>query len=134
MPQATSKAQQRYFGIAYEVKKFILSKGRKGLDPQSISEEFRGMIMDLAKMSKKKLSEYAHTKHKGLPERKHSQSVDENETSATLDSTSGMGSTQFPTSTSVGSGDAPASAYRLKRYKEWRKRKKIRVRRQSTSG
>jgi hypothetical protein len=105
---------------AYEVKKFQESGGKEGLDPKELSPRYRDKIVELAKGIKKSdLKHFAETKRSGLPDH-----VDENNPVATVSNVNGMGATVFPTATSNGSGDLPASGNRLKRFSEWKKRKR----------
>ena len=73
---ALSKTQQRLMGQAYGVRKFMDTKGKEGIDPDTIDSKYREEIVDIAKgMKKKALKDFASTKHKGLPEE-----VEESET------------------------------------------------------
>ncbi len=66
---AVSRTQQRLMGQAHGVRKWMDTKGKEGLDPKDIKSAYRETIVEIAKnMKKKALSDYAHTKHKNLPE------------------------------------------------------------------
>lgn len=114
---AVSISQQRLMAQAYEVRKFLDSKGKEGMNPKSINSEYREEIVNLAKsMKKKDLEDFAKTKHKNLPNRIIKDSVDENSTVATVSSVNGMGNSTFPGNPSTqndfinqksGSGDIP---------------------------
>jgi hypothetical protein len=72
---AVSRTQQRLMGQAYGVRKFMDTKGKEGIDPDTIDSKYRETIVDLANnMKKKALKDYASTKHKKLPEE-----IEENE-------------------------------------------------------
>ena len=67
--KAASKTQQRLFGQAYGVKVFRITDGKKGVDPKDINPRYKKEIIKLSNsMSLAKLKEFAHTKHKDLPE------------------------------------------------------------------
>jgi hypothetical protein len=61
--KATSKKQQKAMGIALSAK--------RGDIPKS---ELKGASKEMVKMSEKNLKDFASTKHKGLPEKKKSES------------------------------------------------------------
>lgn len=66
---SVSKTQQRLFGQAYGVRKFMDTKGKEGLDPKKIDSTYRETIVELANnLKKKSLKDYASTKHKNLPD------------------------------------------------------------------
>ena len=51
---ALSKTQQRLMGQAYGVRKFMDTKGKEGIDPDTIDSKYREEIVDIAKGMKKK--------------------------------------------------------------------------------
>lgn len=62
---AVSQSQQALMGQAYAVKK-------GALEPAEIDGKYRKKIVGIAKgMTKSDLKDFAETKHKGLPKRKH---------------------------------------------------------------
>jgi hypothetical protein len=66
---AVTKSQQRLMGQAYQVRKWMDSDGKDGIDPNTIESEYRKDIVRIAKdMSKKSLKDFASTEHKGLKE------------------------------------------------------------------
>ena len=108
-------SQYRLMAQAYEVKLFLESEGKEGMDPIELSPRYRDLIVEMSKAIKQSDLRYFAKKAK---------SIDENNPTATLANVSGMGATVFPTATSNGSGDLPASGNRLKRFSEWKKRKR----------
>jgi len=67
--KSVSRTQQRLMGQAYGVRKWMDTNGKEGLAPKDIKSAYRETIVEIAKnMKKKALSDYAHTKHKKLPE------------------------------------------------------------------
>jgi hypothetical protein len=67
--KSASKTQQRLFGQAYSVKLWKRSGGSRGIDPKDLNPQYKKEIVQLANsMSLAKLKEFAHTKHKDLPE------------------------------------------------------------------
>ena len=87
-----SPQQQRLFGIAYSVKTGDTKLSE--LD-KSLQDKIKSIIDS---MSKKKIKEYASTKHKNI-----------DEDNATSNNTVGIGGVSLPSSTSLGSGDIPDS-------------------------
>jgi hypothetical protein len=106
---------------AYEVRKHLDSGGKEGIDPNGLSPRYRDKIVELAKgMKKSDLEHFAKTKRSGLPDKK----VTENNSISTVDNVNGMGAPIFPTATAAGSGDLPRSSKRLRRFEEWKRRKR----------
>ena len=67
--KSASRTQQRLFGQAYGVKLWKRSGGSRGVNPSDLNPQYKKEIVQLANnMSLAKLKEFAHTKHKDLPE------------------------------------------------------------------
>lgn len=68
---AVSQSQQKLMAQAYQVKKFITSNGKEGIDPNVIDDEYKEQIVNLANsMSRESLKKFAETKLKDLPKKK----------------------------------------------------------------
>lgn len=128
---SVSIAQQRLMAQAYEVRKFLDSKGKEGLDPKTLNKDYKDEIVDLANsMKKSELEAFAKTKHEGLPKRiLKKESIEENSTTATLGSVNGMGGIALPgnpgsqtdfSTQSVGSGDIPNPKSKRRKKKSFR--------------
>tara|TARA_Y100000356_G_scaffold127506_1_gene126454 strand:- start:212 stop:907 length:696 start_codon:yes stop_codon:yes gene_type:complete len=106
---ATSKAQQRLFGLAYAIKKGDMKRSDADAKAVEIADS-----MSLADLKK-----FAETDHKGLPDK-----VKENISPGNI---GGMGGMAFPSNfdgAADGSGDVPAGKGDAK--KEYKKKKKKR--------
>lgn len=106
---ATSKAQQRLFGLAYAIKKGDIKKSDADAKAVEIADS-----MSLADLKK-----FAETDHKGLP--------DKVKESISPSSMGGMGAVAFPSDTAGtadGSGDVPAGKGDAE--EEYKKKKKKR--------
>lgn len=114
---ATSKAQQRLFGLAYAIKKGDM----KPEDADAKAKELADS-MSLADLKK-----FASTDHKGLPDK-----VKEN---IGLGSIGGMGATSFPSNGNTGSGDlASPSGDAEKHYKKKKKEREEELKNKKNEG
>lgn len=114
---ATSKAQQRLFGLAYAIKKGDM----KPEDADAKAKELADS-MSLADLKK-----FASTDHKGLPDK-----VKEN---IGLGSIGGMGATRFPSNGNTGSGDlASPSGDAEKDYKKKKKEREEELKKKKNEG